>query len=195
MVSAAAGGGIRAPAPASIVVQRRIEWADTDASGHYPYIAAFRLFEAAENALMQRLGLLRSTQGRLPRVHAEADFRRPLRSHDLVDIHARVAAVGASSITFAFEVRRDRELCVEGRVVGALLTRAEGERAVWTDEERRVLTSAGAQAAELLVEGGAPTPDPSPAGAGEGSLQSPMSFGMNVVLAEQMWRMSPGVPW
>ena len=172
MASAAAGGGGSAPAPASIVVQRRIEWADTDASGHYHYIAAFRLFEAAENALMHRLGLLRSTQGRLPRVHAEADFRRPLRSHDLVDVHARVAAVGASSITFAFEVRRDGELCVEGRVVGALLTRAEGERAIWTDEERRVLTTAGAQAAELVVEGEALepalTPDPSPAGAGEG---------------------------
>jgi len=48
------GGG----SSASIVVPQRIEWADTDASGHYHYIAAFRLYEAAANALMDRLGLL-----------------------------------------------------------------------------------------------------------------------------------------
>lgn len=139
--------------PAAIVVQRRIEWRDTDASGHYHYVTAFLLFEAAENALMERLGLLRSVQGRLPRVHVEADFRRPLYSHDLVNIHGRIEAVGRASVIFAFDVRRAGELCVEGRVVGALLTKAAGAKAAWSDAERTLLLGAGMQRAELLVAG------------------------------------------
>ena len=140
--------------PASIVVQRRIEWIDTDASGHYHFAAAFRMFEAAETRLMSRLGI--QTAGRLPRVHASADFRRPLHFGDLVDVRLRVEAVGRSSITYGCEVRRDGELCVEGKTVAALLTRAEGEKVTWTDEHRRMLTTAGPQPPELLVEGDPP---------------------------------------
>src|SRR5216117_4044558 len=95
------GGG----SPASIVVQRRIEWPDTDASGNYHNTAAFRFIEVAETALLERLGLLEDVYGRLPRVHIEANFRRPLRFRDVIDISLRVAALGRSSATYEFEMR------------------------------------------------------------------------------------------
>ncbi len=79
--------------PASIVVQRRIEWSDTDASGNYHNSAAFRLIENAETALLDRLGFLHEVYGRLPRVHISADFVRPLAFKDLVDVAVAVAAV------------------------------------------------------------------------------------------------------
>lgn len=138
---------------AAVIIQRRIGWSDTDASGHYHYTAAFRLFEAAESVLMGQLGLLHTAQARIPRVHAEADFRRPLHSHDLVDVHGRVEAVGRSSVTFAFEVHREGELCATGRVIAALMTRPEGDTTGWSDEERRLLLGAGMQRGERLIEG------------------------------------------
>src|SRR5205823_10448408 len=77
--------------PAAIVVQRRIEWPDTDASGNYHNTAAFRFIEVAETALFERLGLLHDVYGRLPRAHIEADFRWPLVFRDVVDISLRVS--------------------------------------------------------------------------------------------------------
>ena len=64
-----------AASPASIVVQRRIEWSDTDASGNYHNSAVFRLIENAETALLDRLGFLHEVYGRLPRVHISAQSK------------------------------------------------------------------------------------------------------------------------
>lgn len=61
--------------PASLVVQRRIEWPDTDASGWWHNTAGFRFIEVAETALLERLGILDDVYGRLPRVHISADYR------------------------------------------------------------------------------------------------------------------------
>src|SRR5207237_6626684 len=91
-------------AAASIIVQRRIEWPDTDASGMYHNTAAFRFIEMAETALFERLGILHDVYGRLPRVHIEADFLAPLHFRDVVDIHLRVAVVGRTSATYEFEM-------------------------------------------------------------------------------------------
>lgn len=138
-------------ATAAIVVQRRIEWSDTDASGNYHNTAAFRLIEVAETALLERLGMLDDVYGRLPRAHVEADFLAPLVFRDLVDVHLRVAAVGRTSITYAFEMTRDGELAVRGRAVAVLVSEARGRPVSWPDAYRRLLLSAGPQAPERLV--------------------------------------------
>lgn len=138
---------------ASIVVQRRIEWPDTDASGNYHNTAAFRLIEVAETALLERLGLLGEIYGRLPRAHIEADFLAPLVFRDLVDVHLQIAAVGRSSITYAFEMTRGGEPAVRGRAVAVLLSEARGKPVPWPDAHRRLLLTAGPQAPERLVTG------------------------------------------
>src|SRR6266567_4194070 len=102
---------------ASLRIQRRIEWSDTDASGAYHNSAALRLMEAAETALLDRLGFVEEVYGRHPRVHIEADFLRPLRFRDLVDIELRVAAVGRTSVTYDFEMGANGEVAVKGRAV------------------------------------------------------------------------------
>jgi acyl-CoA thioesterase FadM len=132
-------------------VQRRIEWFDTDASGQYHYTTALRLAESAENALLDQLGLLELTKGRLPRVHVEADFTAPLEHRDLVDVSLTVDRVGTTSITYLFEVRRGGEPCVQGRVVAALM--GSSSTTPWSDDARRLLLSAGPQRPELLVAG------------------------------------------
>lgn len=144
---------IQIPAPASIVVQRRIEWPDTDASTNYHNTAAFRFVEVAETALLERLGFLADVYGRLPRVHVEADFLRPLRFRDLVDIELSVASVGGSSITYRFEVRGDGKAAVRGTAVAVLLSEAGGKPVPWPKEYRQRLLSAGPQSPERLVTG------------------------------------------
>jgi len=136
---------------ASIHIQRRIEWSDTDASGYYHNTAAFRMVEMAETAMFERLGLLESVYGRLPRVHIEADFRASLRHRDLVDVHLWVAAIGRSSITYGFRMERDGDVAVEGSAVAALLDGATRRPAPWPPEARERLLSGGPQPSELLV--------------------------------------------
>ena len=140
------------------MVQRRIEWPDTDASGNYHNTAAFRFIEVAETALLERLGLLEDVYGRLPRVHIEANFRRPLRFRDVIDISLRIAALGRSSATYEFEMRADGEVAVDGRVVTVLLSGPRGEPLPWPEEYRRLLLTAGEQAPERLTTDGSASP-------------------------------------
>jgi acyl-CoA thioester hydrolase len=149
-------GGLRYGAmsgPASIRIQRRIEWSDTDSSGAWHNSAAFNLMEAAEGALLDALGFREDVYGRSPRVHIEADFLAPMWFRDLADCEVRVAKVGRTSITYDVEIRRGDTVCSRGKLVAVLLDRIGGTAQPWPDEYRRLLETAGAQPDELLVEG------------------------------------------
>jgi len=136
--------------PASIRIQRRIEWSDTDASGHWHNTAAFRMIEWAETALFERLGLLGDVYGHLPRVHISIDFKELLDHRDLVNVNLSVAEVGRTSITYDFWIELDGKECVKAKVITALRTPG-GDSRPWTDEQRRLLATAGPQSPELLV--------------------------------------------
>jgi YbgC/YbaW family acyl-CoA thioester hydrolase len=137
-----------AGAPASIVIRRRIEWSDTDASGWWHNTAAFRFMEAAETSLLARLGFIEEVYGRHPRVHISADFMATLRFHDVVDVRITVVAVGDSSVTYDVEILRGDEPCVRGRMVAVLLDRPGGRPVSWSEVHRRLLLTAGPQSAE-----------------------------------------------
>lgn len=138
--------------PAEMTVQRRIEWPDTDASGHYHNTAAFRFVEVAETALLERLGMLDDVYGRVPRAHVEADFHALLWFRDVVDIRLWVERVGTTSVTYGFEMSRAGERCVSGSATAVLLG-ADRKPEPWPDDYRRLLLTSGPQAPELLVEG------------------------------------------
>lgn len=134
--------------PASIVVQRRIEWSDTDASGRWHNTAGFRLIEVAETALLERLGILDDVYDHLPRVHVDAAFRTALDFRDVVDCSIVVTKLGTSSITYGFEIRRGAETCMTATVTAVLLTpQGPGE---WTPAHRDLLLGAGPQGHEVL---------------------------------------------
>jgi YbgC/YbaW family acyl-CoA thioester hydrolase len=150
------GPGVRSPSgedlagPASIVIQRRIEWSDTDASSAYHNTAAFRLMEAAETALVERLGFLEDIYGRHPRVRIEAEFVAPLWFRDIVDVSIRVVGVGRTSVTYEVEITRDGVPCMRGRMVAVLLDRIGGTPQAWPDDYRRSFLRAGPQRPERL---------------------------------------------
>ena len=136
---------------ARITVQRRIEWSDTDASGYWHNTAAFRWIEVAETALLHQLGIMEEVYGRMPRVRISAEFRKGLRHKDLVDIEVAIAAVGRSSVTYAFRMTSDGTVAAEGTAVAVLLDRAGGRPVPWPDEYRRLLLESGPQPGESLV--------------------------------------------
>lgn len=128
--------------PASVAIERRVEWADTDASGHHHNTAVVRWFEIAEARLLDRAGLLHEIYDRLPRVRIEIDFLRSVRFGDRVAMEVRVERVGESSLTFAFELRAAEGLAARGSVVAALRTRA-GAAQPWPAAWRRRLLQGG----------------------------------------------------
>jgi YbgC/YbaW family acyl-CoA thioester hydrolase len=136
--------------PASIRIQRRVEWSDTDASGHWHNTAAFRMIEWAETALLERLGLLDDVYGHLPRVHISIDFKELLDHRDLLDVNLAVVEVGKTSITYDFWIERENKECVKARVVTALRS-PDGAGRAWPEEHRRLLVTAGPQQPELLI--------------------------------------------
>jgi acyl-CoA thioester hydrolase len=72
----------------------------------------------------------------------EADYRAPLHYPDEFDCAVRVAAVGRSSITFAYEIRRrDGVVCIVGKIVGAAVD-AGGRSIPLPDDFRAALAGA-----------------------------------------------------
>ena len=109
--------------PITHTERMRVQWVDTDTSGLIHYTAALRYFEVAEHGLMRRLFAGGATTGvMLPRVHVEADYRLPLRYPDEFDCAASVAAVGTSSVTYTYEIRRlDGARCIAGKIVAVAI--------------------------------------------------------------------------
>ncbi len=136
--------------PAAIAVERRIEWVDTDASGHYHFTAALRLFESAEAMLLDRLGLRDRIYGRLPRVRLLVDFHDRLVFGDMVTVDVRVRTVGRTSLTYNFEIARGGNTCTSGQVTAVLLDSPLGRPTRWPEDDRARLCGAGRQASEHL---------------------------------------------
>jgi acyl-CoA thioester hydrolase len=117
----------------------RVAWVDTDAGGRIHFTAAFRYAEAAETALMRRLGML-DTWGDYPRRHVEAEYVKVLRFEDEFETRLRVDAVGKTSITFGWEIVRGGEVCVRGNHTVVRVDR-EGRREVLPDALRAQLSA------------------------------------------------------
>jgi len=96
------------------VERTRVAWVDTDAGGRIHFTAAFRWAEVAETALMRGLGVIDSW-GSYPRRHVEADFHKVLRFEDEIEVRLRVDGIGTTSVTYAWTVSKDGDVCVEGR--------------------------------------------------------------------------------
>jgi 2-aminobenzoate-CoA ligase len=139
------------PNPPSVVIERRVEWPDTDAAGHYHHSTVVRWVEAAEATLLRRLGLAHLF-GSTPRVHFEADYRARLWFGEIVRTELRVAKVGTSSLHYAFTVRgQGDEVAATGRMSIAHSAAHSTGSTPWPDEVREVLVTSGPQLPETLA--------------------------------------------
>jgi acyl-CoA thioester hydrolase len=87
---------------------RRVEFSETDMAGIVHYSNFFRYMETAENGFFRSLGhsvVMNQFETPLgwPRVHAECDYRRPLRFEDEVEIHLLVSRKKSKAISYLFK--------------------------------------------------------------------------------------------
>ncbi|WSP95404.1 acyl-CoA thioesterase [Streptomyces sp. NBC_01233] len=149
-----------APLPPSVVVERRVEWTDTDAAGHYHHSTVVRWVEAAEAVLLHRLGLSHLF-GSTPRVHFEADYRARLWFGDAVRTELQVTKVGSASLHYAFTVRGEQGVeAATGRMVIAHSASHATGSTPWPADVRERLGTAGPQEPELLTTRAEPAQSP-----------------------------------
>lgn len=131
--------------PASIRIRRKVEWVDTDASGHWHNTAVIRFVEMAESALWAALGLEDVAYGNgTPRVHTEALFFKPAHFGEQIDIACVVREVGRSKVVFESRITRtDTELA--RMTVTAVLVGDQGSPIEWPAEARQMMLTAGPQ--------------------------------------------------
>ena len=119
-----------------------VAFGDTDASGwmHFPNI--FRYFEEAEHAFLRSRGVLvfDRSQGGWPRVKVSCDFKRPLLTGDRIEVQLAVSRIGASSVTWDFEVlTATGDLAAFGSVTTVRVNH-EGKPQLISETERAALT-------------------------------------------------------
>jgi YbgC/YbaW family acyl-CoA thioester hydrolase len=92
------------------VLQRRVEFSETDMAGIVHFSNFFRYMEAAEHAFFRSLGFHIAGPGAgsigWPRVHADCDFRRPLRFEDIVEVELLVREKRPRSLVYGFILRK-----------------------------------------------------------------------------------------
>src|ERR1051325_7840997 len=92
-------------------IVRRVEFSETDMAGIVHYSNFFRYMEAAEHAFFRSIGFSvvpRKVDPPVgwPRVHAECDYRRPIRFEDEIEIQMYVTGKKSKSLTYGFWFRR-----------------------------------------------------------------------------------------
>jgi YbgC/YbaW family acyl-CoA thioester hydrolase len=88
-------------------IVRRVEFSETDMAGIVHYSNFFRYMEAAEHAFFRSIGFSVVTRNvdppvGWPRVHAECDYRRPIRFEDEIEIRMYVTRKKSKSLTYGF---------------------------------------------------------------------------------------------
>ena|SRR5438876_12439426 len=97
--------------PYEFKVTRRVEFSETDMAGIVHYANFFRYMETAEHAFFRSLGFsvaMDATQPPVgwPRVHAQCDFKAPLRFEDEIEIHMFVVEKKSKSLSYIFRIRK-----------------------------------------------------------------------------------------
>jgi len=117
-------------------ITRRVEFAETDLAGIMHFSNFFRFMETAEHAFFRALGFsIHTTQldppVGWPRVHAECDYKRPLKFEDEVEVHLLVKEIRAKTIEYGFVFRKlgaQAEEVARGSLVVACVARdAKGQ--------------------------------------------------------------------
>lgn len=119
-------------------MQRRLEWVDTDAAGHWHNATLWRFVEEAEARLHRELGIIDVTFGHTPRRHVEADFHLPLRFDRTATVSLRVVAVGRTSATYEVDVT-DGDAPIASAQVVVVFIDGDGRPSPWPDAVARAL--------------------------------------------------------
>ena len=97
--------------PYEFKLTRQVEFSETDMAGIAHFTNFFRFMEAAEPAFFRSLGFSIHTTGfsqpiGWPRIHADCDFKYPLRFEDTVEVHLLVREKKERTISYTVIFRK-----------------------------------------------------------------------------------------
>lgn len=103
-----------------------IRFQDIDAAGILFFARVFDLFNDTQMACVEALGLsvpqaLRDGTWGFPLVHAEADYRAPMRFGDRVIVTVESVTLGTTSMTWCYRVRDGERTLATGKTVHAFV--------------------------------------------------------------------------
>ena len=106
---------------------RRVEFAETDMAGIVHFSNFFRYMENTEHAFYRSLGasvIMNNLNPPLgfPRVHAECDFKRPIRFEENLEIHLLVREKRAKVLSYLFKFRKLTENGPSDEIARGLIT-------------------------------------------------------------------------
>ena len=110
--------------PASIDLERRLRWADSDAAGRLHFPRIFELVEEAESELVRGIDwpMNRSLGYDFPRVHVECRFLRVIELDAPFRLRLTVGKLGRTSYRYDFQVfDTGGELAIEGTMTVVVL--------------------------------------------------------------------------
>jgi acyl-CoA thioester hydrolase len=113
-------------------IVRRVEFSETDMAGIVHFANFFRYMESAEHAFYRSLGFsvmmdhLDPALG-FPRVHAECDYRKPLKFEDNLEIHLLVKEKRSRVLSYLF---RFNKLAAPGGTAEPIIEVARGSLTV-----------------------------------------------------------------
>jgi YbgC/YbaW family acyl-CoA thioester hydrolase len=90
---------------------RQVEFSETDMAGIAHFSVFFKFMEAAEHAFFRSLGFSIHSTGFTPpigwpRIHADCDFKYPLRFEDTVEVHLLVREKKERTIAYTVVFRK-----------------------------------------------------------------------------------------
>ena len=112
---------------------RRVEFHETDLAGIVHFSNFFRYMEIVEHAFFRSQGLsihetVPAAPGEAligwPRVHAECDYKRPLKFEDEFEMQLRVLKVKTKSMVYEIVFRKQTEEIARGKMIAACVTKS-----------------------------------------------------------------------
>lgn len=85
---------------------RLVEFYETDLAGIAHFSNYYRWMESAEHAFLRERGIALHEGGiGWPRVHASADFKKPIKFGDRIRVRVIITELRTRSVRYAFELR------------------------------------------------------------------------------------------
>ena len=123
----------------TFTLRKRIEFAETDMAGIVHFSNFFRYMEMTEHAFFRSLGFSVHCEfdGKIygwPRVHADCDYKLPLRFEDTVEIQLFVQAISSRKIEYLLIFRKldddGSSIIATGHVIATCVTIDEESNAI-----------------------------------------------------------------
>ncbi len=90
-----------------MIVRRRVAFSETDASGRVHFAVLLKWAEEVEHEILEKAGdPVFTDESGWPRARIECDYRSPLVFGDEVEIEVNLEAIGSSSLSWVFAIRK-----------------------------------------------------------------------------------------